>query len=250
MESTASLNRRHLLSLLAAAPALASLPAQAASGLMDVRVIDRNRGRALTLYQHRGQLWVAGEPGVRYAIELRNNTRERLLGVVSVDGVNVITGQTASPDQAGYVVQSRDRSEIAGWRKSEREIAAFHFTRANWSYAARTDRPENVGVIGVAVFRERAVQVTPQWQDPDRPMPYSSRSGPAAAPSMGTGHGEREIDRARRTEFERRSRHPDEVISIRYDSYDNLVAMGVIRRSRSYRPDPFPGDGRFVPDPY
>ena len=31
-----------------------------------------------------------------------------------------------------------------------------------------------------------------------------------------------------------------------------LVAMGVIKPRRKYRPNPFPGDGRpgFVPDPY
>ena len=34
------------------------------------------------------------------------------------------------------------------------EVAAFYFTQLPDSYAARTDRPDNVGVIGVAVFRE------------------------------------------------------------------------------------------------
>lgn len=247
--------RRRLLGLLAAAPALAALPAYAGDSLIDVRVIDRHRGRELPMYRHRGHWWVVGEPGMRYAVELRNTTSQRLLSVVSVDGVNVITGQTALADQAGYVVRPWDRTEVAGWRKSEREIAAFHFTRSDWSYASRTDRPDDVGVIGVAVFRERpAYTPPPQWHDPDRMKPYSSRrSGPASAEqSLGTGHGEREVDRARRTEFERLRNEPDEVISIRYDSYENLVAMGVIKPRRKYRPNPFPGDGRpgFVPDPY
>lgn len=260
MNASSMLNRRHLLGLLAAAPVLSTLPAQAADrGLMNLRVIDRQRGREIPVYRHRNQLWIAGEPGVRYAIELRNSTPERLLGVVSVDGINVITGDTAAASQAGYVVSPWEQTEIAGWRKSEREIAAFHFTSIDRSYATRTGRPDNVGVIGVAVFREQPVQVappwqTPEWQDPDRVTPYSSRrSGPAAAsPSLGTGHGEREIDRARRTEFERLSDQPDEVISIRYDSHARLVAMGVIPRGRRQRPDPFPGNGRpgFVPDPY
>lgn len=258
MNASPVLNRRRLIGLLTAAPVLASLPAHATeAGLMDLRVIDRHRGNEVPIYRHRGQLWIAGEPGLRYAVELRNRTGERLLGVVSVDGVNVITGQTASTDQAGYVVRPWGSTEITGWRKSEREVAAFHFTRVDRSYAARTGRPDDVGVIGVAVFRERPVYAVPEpqvrpWQDPDRITPYSSRrSGPAdAAPSLGTGHGEREIDRARRTEFERLSSSPDEVISIRYDSYDKLVAMGVIRRQRRLRPDPFPGNRGFVPDPY
>ena len=38
---------------------------------------------------------------------------------------------------------------------------------------------------------------------------------------------------------------PEEVIAIHYDSYSNLVAMGVIRAPRSATPFP----GHFVPDP-
>jgi hypothetical protein len=38
----------------------------------------------LPLYRFRGEYWVAGEPGARYAIELRNDSRENLvaLGVI------------------------------------------------------------------------------------------------------------------------------------------------------------------------
>jgi hypothetical protein len=46
---------------------------------------------------------------------------------------------------------------------------------------------------------------------------------------------------------------PNEIIRIRYDSLDNLIAMGVIKRSRPLPPtaDPFPGssDRGYVPDP-
>jgi hypothetical protein len=53
----------------------------------------------------------------------------------------------------------------------------------------------------------------------------------------------------RYTNFERASNTPDEVITIYYDSYRNLVAQGVIRDStRLARPNPFPG--QFVPDPH
>ncbi len=55
-----------------------------------------------------------------------------------------------------------------------------------------------------------------------------------------------------RTDFERRSTQPDEILRIRYDSYENLVAMGVIRRpSPVPRPDAFPDSplARYVPDP-
>jgi hypothetical protein len=46
---------------------------------------------------------------------------------------------------------------------------------------------------------------------------------------------------------------PNEVIRIRYDSLDHLLAMGIVRRPRppTTGPNPFPGtqERQFVPDP-
>ena len=86
---------------------------------------------------------------------LQNLTGERVLAVLSVDGVNAISGQTAGSSQAGYVLEPWQQVEIRGWRKSYSDIAEFYFTDLPDSYAARTGRPQNVGVIGVAAFRER-----------------------------------------------------------------------------------------------
>ena len=144
-----------LLSALAlAAGLLTALPAHAVGGLVDVNVIDRDSGATLPVYRHQGEWWIAGRPGARYAIEVRNAAPGRVLGVMAVDGVNVISGDTASWEQTGYVLARRQTAQITGWRKSDAEVAAFHFTALPQSYAARTGRPDHVGVIGVAVFRE------------------------------------------------------------------------------------------------
>jgi hypothetical protein len=46
---------------------------------------------------------------------------------------------------------------------------------------------------------------------------------------------------------------PDEVIRIHYDSLDNLIAMGIVRRPRPAPPqtNPFPASPgqQYVPDP-
>jgi len=134
---------------------LLAAPAHAVGRLVDVNLIDRDSGARLPVYRHDGQWWVAGRPGARYAVELRNTTGAHVLGVMSVDGVNVISGETAGWDQSGYVLSSGQRAPITGWRKSDAEVAAFHFTALPLSYAARTGRPDHVGVIGVAAARER-----------------------------------------------------------------------------------------------
>lgn len=132
-----------------------------AARFVDLTVVNRSTGERLTPYRHDGKLYVAGTPGERYAIELRSLRGERVLTVLSVDGVNVLTGQTAATLQSGYVLDGGQSFAVNGWRKSMEDVAQFVFTDLPDSYAARTGRPGNVGVIGVAVFRERIAQPQP-----------------------------------------------------------------------------------------
>jgi hypothetical protein len=135
------------------------------------------------------------------------------------------------------------------------QVAAFYFTALPDSYAARTGRPDNVGVIGVALFREEYVQpVAPQPAAEASADRKSSRTEGGLARQderLGTGHGRRLDSGATYTSFERASDEPDEVIRIYYDSRKNLVARGIIPRPRDRvaerLPDPFPNG--FVPDP-
>ena len=86
----------------------------------------------------------------------------------------------------------------------------------------------------------------------------SNIAQPAPAPlsppaKLGTGHGARETSVVGETQFERLSNTPNEVIRIRYDSWDNLVAMGIIQPRRPPAPTPnaFPESAvsQFVADP-
>lgn len=275
--------RRSLLALAATAAlcACTSPPALAVGSLVDLQIVDRARGDALPAYRFRGASYVAGRPGERYAVRLTNRSGARVLVVLSVDGVNAVSGETAATGQTGYVLAPWESAEITGWRKSASEAAAFYFTALPDSYAARTDRPGNVGVIGAAVFRERVVEAQRSFErspqvarpraessaaEPERraqagaadsaalPMPASPAAAAREAPQMrqekqlGTGHGEREFSPITHTAFERATSQPSEVVQLRYDSHANLLASGVIPRPRPVPrvPEPFPG---YVPDP-
>jgi|CXWL01.1.fsa_nt_gi hypothetical protein len=256
-----------LAAALAAVSAVATFPALAVGNLADVRVLDRAAGRELPVYWHEGRAYVVGKPGNEYSVTVRNHAGEDLLAVMSVDGVNVLSGETASTRQGGYIVAPWDALDVKGWRKSLEQTAAFYFTSLGDSYAGRTGRPDNVGVIGVALFRRKA-EPPRAWE---RPMPYAESrrdkaesaappvaqdSAPGAlakrsqAPSapLGTGHGRREESHAQYTEFQRATSYPVETVTIHYDSYRNLVAMGVLQQPVARRePRAFPG---FVPDPW
>src|SRR5438094_9604070 len=113
----------------------------ALGGLADLSVYDRTEGRRLAVHWHEGRAYVVGRPGNEYQVTVRNRLREDVLMVVSVDGVNVISGETADPGQTGYVLSQHRSYDILGWRKSLAETAAFYFTALSDSYAARTGRP-------------------------------------------------------------------------------------------------------------
>ena len=237
-------------------------------GLVDLSVYDRTEGKRLAVYWHEGRAYVVGRPGNEYQVSVKNRLREGVLTIVSVDGVNVISGETAHPSQTGYVLSPYRGYDIIGWRKSLAETAAFYFTALSDSYAARTGRPDNVGVIGVAVYR-RKPQPQPQ---PQEIAPFPQQRGSAGAPEMhrdeaaraaqsakaesalsqsaplGTGHGRREASYVQNVAFERATVMPVETITLYYDSYQNLLARGVIREPVPVAPLPraFPG---FVPDP-
>jgi hypothetical protein len=133
--------------------------------LAHVEVYDRATGATLSVYESGGRQYIIGKPGHEYAVRIRNTTGQRILAVTSVDGVNVVTGETASPSQPGYVIDPFGSVEIAGWRKSMSRTAAFFFTEHSNSYAARTGRPFDVGVIGVAVFNERIARPRISFSD-------------------------------------------------------------------------------------
>lgn len=228
---------------------LCATEAVAHGGLADLSVYDRTEGRRLAVHWHEGRAYVVGKPGNEYQVSVRNRLREDVLAVVSVDGVNVISGETANPAQTGYVLSGGQSYDIVGWRKSLAETAAFYFTALPDSYAARTGRPDNVGVIGVALFRRKK---TPQPIAEPRAKAESRRDAagaPAAAESsIGTGHGRRESSPAQQVAFERAAPAPAETVILYYDSYANLLARGVIRESVPVAPLPHPFPG-FVPDP-
>lgn len=249
-----------LAALLALAPAV---QAQYRAHPVELSVVDRDAGYQLPQYAYRGQRWVPGIPGNRYAVRLTNRSPERVLVVLSVDGVNAISGQTAAGDQGGYVLEPWQTTEVAGWRKSMRDVAQFYFADFGDSYAARTGRPHDVGVIGIAVFAEARRIPPPRIYHPEYEGAEAQAAGApaadAAAPSMaksraqelGTGHGRREYAPVSRTGF-RRAGGPVQVTEVRYDDARALAERGIGPRrdyGRHYRDEPRAFPGGFVQDP-
>lgn len=120
-------------------------------------------------YAHDGKIFVEAKEGAEYSIRVRNNTNSRLLAVASVDSINVISGEIADDDGAGYIINGRSSYEIKGFRTSNDNVNAFAFSRKDKSYAAKSDATDgdtqDCGVLGIKLFSEKIKKPTVVYRD-------------------------------------------------------------------------------------
>lgn len=215
----------------------------------------------LPTFMQQGRRFVLGAMGERYRIHLVNPTAARVEAVISVDGLDAIDGRPASLGKRGYVLPAFADVTIDGWRTSMDTVAAFRFASVRDSYAARTSSDRNVGVIGVAFFRERPPVVVRA-----QPPVASRDSAPAGAPApkaamqdragLGTRFGESHDSSVVETSFVRADASPMATSELRYDDRQGLIARGILpapdtRQAEIERRDhatPFPTD-RFAQAP-
>ena len=245
--------------VLAAAGLEAHAP-ETAGGLVGVSV-EVEGGRA-PLYPARdgsGRVYLEARRGGRYALLLANRTGERVAVRITVDGLNVISGERQAVDRAGrmYVLGPWESARIQGWRTSLDDVRRFTFVDERASYAARSGQANaRMGWIELAVYRERHRY---GWRAPERPdvtaREGSEPSAPADAPAPrasgdaqsrdrsaaksgraqggaaesypGTGWGERTHDPVHLVDFEPES-WPAERITLRYEYASALRALGIL----------------------
>jgi hypothetical protein len=229
--------------------------------------VEDENGDALPAFAKDGRTFLLGEPGIRYNIRLRNPTAERVEAVVSVDGRDAVSGEPGDyVNERGYVIAPYGSVVVEGFRRSLEEVAAFRFTSPDDSYSSRMGTPQNVGVIGVAFFPERARPPAPVMRRPiPRPaqLPYdydgyngynrgaqgAERRRDAAkgatddlgssgsVNNLGTQFGESHESVVSSVPFERASAtHPALLSTLRYDDADGLSARGIDVSPYLYRP--------------
>jgi hypothetical protein len=230
-------------------------------GPYTVELVDGG-GRVLPTFEHRGRTFVLGARGQRYLLRIRNGTARRVEVVASVDGRDVVDGGPAAFAGRGYVVAPYGELTIDGYRLSQASVAAFRFSTVPRSYAATKGDARDVGVVGVAVFPERAAyRARPSHPHPypgsgdeaypgsraeegapESPAPrgpseetppaasaerHASRSAAPRRPGLGTEFGEEHASRVEHVAFERASPSPDAILTLRYDDRPGLLALGI-----------------------
>lgn len=123
-------------------------------------------GNALDYYRTGQGIYVIGEPGGNYSLNLENRTSHRMEVVVSVDGLSLHDGQPASVKKRGYVIPAKSSISVRGMRVNGKmfslKFGAVGQSRASTAFGEKGAR--NVGVVGIACYEEdeqarRRVQV-------------------------------------------------------------------------------------------
>ena len=148
-----------------------------------------------------GRFYVEAREGARYEILLQNRTRERLGVAVTVDGLNVISGERAGGGERMYILDPWGSTTVRGWRTSLSDVRRFTFVDERASYAARSGKANGrMGWIEVKVYRERfhahtyPLQPTPEpWYEREAPSledKDETRAAPRATPAPAEGYAE------------------------------------------------------------
>lgn len=160
-----------------------------ADGDVELQVLGGS-GSVLRIFSTRGarDFHVAGSHGERYELLYINRSNRFYEVVATVDGLDVLSGQPGSVNSGGYLLRPGERLVIDGFRKNDREVAAFRFSDKGRAYANNTPAGDarNVGVIGTALFDVRLDEREPDL--PRRPAPaveLRDSRDPSAFPADG-----------------------------------------------------------------
>lgn len=122
----------------------------------------RINGRDAREYTNLGRTFIEGRESTSYSLYLRNDNGFRAKAVISVDGINIITGKptTDDPEETGYLMEAYGNNTYKGFRVDDNKVAAFVFGASKGSYADTKGKGSSNGVIAMRVYREKYVAPT------------------------------------------------------------------------------------------
>ena len=224
-------------------------------------------GVPLQIHTHEGVHYIAGVPGARYSITVRNLTHRRVEVITSIDGRNTLKNEEADYNaNHGLVIPPRGSYRFSGWRLDNEGVREFIFgSDIDDSVVSQAGGDTaNAGVIGIAAWREfeppqpvyprrdsflrtQYRSSGPGGQSVTSSVPVATASAGATmdwnatdeSSNLSTGIGDYHADRVGTTSFTR-GEGPD-ILAIHYMSYSRLVEKGIIVEPAIIRPIPFPG---------
>lgn len=174
-----------------------ALATAASASTVDVELLSDGRG-ALPLYRVGSagnhdtyRAYVEALEGDKYGIRIRNNTGRRVGVVVAVDGRNIISGEKSylRNSERMYILSPYESAVYDGWRTSRDTVNRFYFTDPGDSYAGAFGDYSAMGVVAVAVYREREVPAPYVYNRQEDGAGREDGSGSPGPGAMGAEEG-------------------------------------------------------------
>ncbi len=205
-------------------------------------------GRPIREYDHAEKTYVEGRKGSEFTLRIHNDTEREVEAVVTLDGLSVMNGKKGHFGVGGYIVRPYSHLDVPGWRLDNDRVARFYFAHFDEAYASQMGSPENVGVIGCAIFPKREVLIRPQWGKGGlETMGATMRGGIGGGFGRETSHHVHEVQFTRDNPLS-----PQVVLVIHYGDKQQLTGWGVLpEKTANIAPNPFPGVSEvgFAPPP-
>lgn len=130
-------------------------------------------GKAIKQYPFQGKVFIEAREGTEYTLKIYNNHCLRRLAVVTVDGVNVVSGEVQGEEIGrGYIIPAYSSIEVKGFRQDLSTVGTFKFCKKGKSYCNSQGASGNNGVIGVRMYNEKA-----------KPIYWSTKTSEPSYPS-------------------------------------------------------------------
>jgi len=222
--------------------------------LFQLKVLVNNK--PIQEYHKDGNTFVEGRKGSPFSLEMRNLIGRRILVHPAIDGLSAMDGKEASSSDArGYVLDPHCTYDIPGWRLTDDVVAQFYFAGEGESYAEKTGKGLEKGIIACAVWEERSF-VRRDSMSPDTTITYSGGEKCIgnleyecfynSTQNLGAGFGKQLTHSVQTTTFTPSTKDPTAIVSIFYDDIAGLKARGInIKNKKKVSPrlpNPFPKD--------
>lgn len=231
-----------------------------------------NKHNNFTEYKHNNNTYIESREGSEYGIKVTNFNSYRVEALITVDGLDIIKGKPTSFDTRGYVLKAYESVIFEGYRVSDTNIRRFVFGRKGKdTYVNKVQEDSsNIGVIGVAVFKEFR-DLTDHWDNilvlgnsSNSSKPELFKSGVSTTSGStsdfrtrglnfnasynstqsdhGTNMGSSKKSHISNTFFTRDETYPVTTFAFQYRSKKILKSMGIVIHSnyQDSLPNPFP----------
>lgn len=111
-------------------------------------------GEPLLIFRDGKKYYLTAKEGQSYQLKYENHTNQAYEVVASVDGLDVLNGLSASKYNTGYLLYPKATLVIDGFRKSDKAVASFTFSKTKDAYSTNSNdgSEDNTGIIGMVIY--------------------------------------------------------------------------------------------------